>query len=132
MFLHIFSPNHDYDDPEFGYYSTNGARRVPPAPPPTKGRSPFYEEEGAVSTDDGDDGMEGSTPRGSLEGHHRKEDRGRDFENFRVTIKNAHNQRQQRTEAARGQGKPGRCCNVNNMSIFVNIEKDFVLECRVS
>ena len=110
--MYLFSPQHnrDYEDPEFEYYSPNEVggskvRRAPPPPPPQVRRneeSPIYASE--ESTDYGED-IEGSTPR-RHDGHHNSDGSGRDFENFRVTIKNAHNRvKQQNSDGILRRGK---------------------------
>ena len=71
----------------------NRVRRAPPPPPPVR-RSPrdenlLYESDAATDTEDD---MDNLVPE--IHERNKSNDGGRDFENFRVTIKNAHNRRQ--------------------------------------
>ena len=93
--IFVSSPRHgyEYEDPEVDRYSSNGvgskARRAPPPPPPHQRNateaSPLYESNSPTDYEEDVDELVSRRheTQNSNEG-------GRDFENFRVTIKNAH------------------------------------------
>ena len=100
-----YSPRHnyEYDDNEFDRYSSNGMagnkiRRAPPPPPPVhknlEETSPYYESDTLTDYGDGNDKI--------ISGNHGRQanagESGRDFENFKVTIKNSRNRRHQNFE----------------------------------
>ena len=96
--------NFDYDDPELDSFSSNGAK-VRRAPPPPAHRSPdatspFYESNIITDCEEDIDDLESRAHE-----MHTKDEGNRDFENFRVTIKNAHNRRHRNSEKAKRKGR---------------------------
>ena len=111
FFIHIFSPRHafEYEDPEFDSYSSNGisgskVRRAPP-PPASSSRhnqadgSPYF---GSNSRSEYEDDLEEFLPRSK---EPKNTEYGKDFENFRVTIKNAHGKRRSTTNKIDRKGR---------------------------
>ena len=96
--------NFDYDDPELDSFSSNGAkvRRAPPPPVhrSSDATSPFYESNIITDCEEDIDDLESRAHE-----MHAKDEGNRDFENFRVTIKNAHNRRHRNSEKATRKGR---------------------------
>ena len=107
--MFCLSPRHafEYEDPELDCYSSNGisgskVRRAPPPPPKSHRNqgdgSPFYDTNSHSEYEN----LEELLPRSKTQGNN---EYGKDFENFRVTIKNANSKRRSNTTKLERKGR---------------------------
>ena len=107
--MFCLSPRHafEYEDPELDCYSSNGisgskVRRAPPPPPKSHRNqvdgSPFYDTNSLSEYEN----LEELLPRSKTQGNN---EYGKDFENFRVTIKNANSKRRSNTTKLERKGR---------------------------